>query len=57
MGAATQVLTHLPWFILAGKPGESARTVLMGAGWLINIVVAEWVIRNSLPRSEGRSIF
>lgn len=45
MGAGTQVLTHLPWFILVGKPGESARAVLMGAGWVINIVVAEGVIR------------
>ena len=45
MGAATQVLTHLPWFILLGKPGESARAVLMGAGWVINVVVAEWIIR------------
>lgn len=46
LGAGTQVLTHLPWFILVGKPGESARTVLMGAGWVINVVVAEWCIRN-----------
>jgi uncharacterized membrane protein len=45
LGAGTQVLTHLPWFLLVGKPGESARTVLMGAGWVINVVVAEWVIR------------
>lgn len=45
LGAGTQVLTHLPWFILVGKPGESSRAVLMGAGWAINIVVAEWVIR------------
>jgi uncharacterized membrane protein len=45
MGAATQVLTHLPWFILVGKPGESARAVLMGAGWVINVIVAEWAIR------------
>jgi len=45
LGAGTQVLTHLPWFILVGKPGESARTVLMGAGWVINVVVAEWIIR------------
>jgi len=45
LGAGTQVLTHLPWFMLMGKPGESARTVLMGAGWVINVVVAEWVIR------------
>ena len=48
LGAGTQVLTHLPWFILVGKPGESARTVLMGAGWLINVAVAEWIIRRSV---------
>jgi hypothetical protein len=45
LGAGTQVLTHLPWFIFVGRPGESARTVLMGAGWVINVAVAEWFIR------------
>jgi uncharacterized membrane protein len=46
LGAGTQVLTHLPWFMLAeGKPGETARAVMMGAGWIINVVVAEWIIR------------
>ena len=49
LGAGTQVLTHLPWFILVGKPGESARTVLMGAGWVINVIVAEWAIRSTSP--------
>ena len=44
-GAGTQVLTHLPWFIFVGKPGESARTVLMGSAWVINVIVAEWFIR------------
>jgi hypothetical protein len=48
LGAGTQVLTHLPWFILAdGAPGELARGVMMGAGWVINVVVAEWVIRGA----------
>lgn len=47
MGAGTQVLTHLPWFILVGMPGEAARAVLMGAGWVINVVVAEWIIRRT----------
>jgi hypothetical protein len=57
LGAGTQVLTHLPWFILIGKPGESARAVLMGAGWVINVLVAEWIIRRGQPRSQfaGRS--
>jgi uncharacterized membrane protein len=45
MGAGTQVLTNLPWFILVGKPGETSRAVLMGAGWVINLIVVEWIIR------------
>jgi uncharacterized membrane protein len=55
MGAGTQVLTHLPWFILVGQPGESARTVLMGAGWVINVVVAEWIIRKGSRRGPRTS--
>lgn len=50
LGAGTQVLTHLPWFLLVGKPGESARGVLMGAGWVINMVFAEWLIRRQRAR-------
>lgn len=45
LGAGTQVLTHLPWFVLFGKPGEPERAVLMGAGWIINVAAAEWSIR------------
>jgi hypothetical protein len=55
MGAGTQVLTHLPWFILVGKPGELSRTILMGAGWVINLLVAEWVIRREPSRATGNS--
>ena len=51
LGAGTQVLTHLPWFVMVGKPGESARTVLMGAGWVINVVIAEWLIRKGRSRA------
>ena len=47
MGAGTQVLTHLPWFVFVGTPGERSRAVMMGLGWLINVVVAEYVIRRS----------
>src|SRR5688572_21933413 len=50
LGAGTQVLTHLPWFVLVGKPGESSRAVLMGAGWVINLLVAEWIIRRRKSR-------
>jgi uncharacterized membrane protein len=52
MGAGTQALTHLPWFILMDtNPGETGRTVMMGAGWVINVVVAEWIIRKDERRS------
>ena len=49
-GAGTQVLTHLPWTVFIGTPGESVRSVLMGAGWVINLAVAEWIIRRSSTR-------
>jgi uncharacterized membrane protein len=55
LGAGTQVLTHLPWFMLVdARPGELARGLMMGAGWAINVVVAEWIIaRGRQRRSAG----
>lgn len=54
LGAGTQVLTHLPWFLLVdGKPGTGPRTVMMGAAWVINVIVAEWVIRRR-PRKGAQ---
>ncbi len=67
MGAGTQPFTHLPFLALVGVPGETARWMLMGAGWLINAVAAEIVIWRqriakkshhqhdvSLPRPTGK---
>lgn len=46
MGAGTQVLTHLPWFVLVGgTPDESSRAVMMGLAWIGNAAAAEYVIR------------
>jgi len=53
MGAATQVLTHLPWFILFGQPGEVPRAIMMGAGWVINVAFAEWLIRRRPVRTRA----
>lgn len=48
LGAGTQVFTHVPWFLLVGgMPSGIPRAVLMGAGWVINVLVAEWAIRRS----------
>jgi len=54
MGAGTQVLTHLPYFMFVGTPDVASRAVMMGAGWVINLAVAEWIIRRSaLSRTAG----
>jgi Predicted membrane protein (DUF2306) len=48
LGAGTQVFTILPWVVIFGPIGaadELPRTVLMTAGWVINLAVAEYVIR------------
>ena len=50
MGAGTQVLTHIPWFLWPELQGELLRSLCMGTGWAINIVVAEWML--SRPRGS-----
>lgn len=50
LGAGTQVLTHLPLLLFPALLGEPTRALAMGAGWVINLAVAEWVIRKRLGR-------
>jgi hypothetical protein len=45
LGAGTQVLTLAVGGLIAGPPDELSRALLMGAAWVINLAVAEWVIR------------
>ena len=44
LGAGTQVFTHIPWFVFPYLQSELTRTICMGAGWVINALIAEWVI-------------
>ena len=58
LGAGTQVFTMLPWVLIFGPIGaadELPRTVLMTAGWAINLAVAEYVIRRPSHRSDRTS--
>ncbi|MDQ0895053.1 DUF2306 domain-containing protein [Agromyces ramosus] len=62
LGAGTQVFTGLVGAILlGGEPDALAWAVLMGAGWVINLAVAEVVIRRRVAgsgpasRTSGRS--
>lgn len=50
MGAATQTLTLLVGELLVGPPNEFSRALLMGAAWVINLAVAEWIIRRRPAR-------
>lgn len=56
MGAGTQVLALMPYALLVGQAHERTRALLMGAGWVINVMVAEWVVRRRLsPPHIGTS--
>jgi hypothetical protein len=59
LGAGTQVFTMLPWVVIFGPIGaanELPRTVLMTAGWVINLGLTEYVIRRRpTPRSNRRA--
>jgi uncharacterized membrane protein len=55
LGAGTQVLTHLPWFItMDTDPTQLPRAVMMGAGWVLNVLVAERIIRGRVRRGVQR---
>src|SRR4029453_3190563 len=45
LGAGTQGSTFLPWTLVFGAPEQAMHAVLMGAGWVINLAVAEVVTR------------
>ena len=50
LGAGTQVLTNIPWVIVKGSatPDVLSRAIIMGAGWTINFILAEWIIQKRL---------
>jgi uncharacterized membrane protein len=53
LGAGTQVFTGLVGFLLIGSVDAPTWAVLMGAGWVINLAVAEFVIRRRVIRARG----
>ena len=55
MGAGTQAIVLIPGSILFGSTNELSRTVFMGAAWVINLAVAEYVIRRRVRRQPQRS--
>ena len=54
LGAGTQALVQIVPTIIFGRPDPDTTALLMGAGWVINLVVAEWLIRRQIrPRSRA----
>jgi uncharacterized membrane protein len=51
-GAGTQALVGVPWFLLAGKPSELENALLLGVCWIVNLAIAEWIIRRR-PTAPG----
>jgi uncharacterized membrane protein len=45
LGAGTQAFTLMAWEVFFGKPDVLPRAMLMGAGWVINLALVEWIIR------------
>jgi uncharacterized membrane protein YozB (DUF420 family) len=52
LGAGTQALTQGIGALILGPPTDLSGALLMGAGWAINLAVAEWAIRR--PTHPGR---
>jgi uncharacterized membrane protein len=47
LGASTQMLIGIPVLLLFGEPAPLAGDLMLGAGWAINLVVAQWAIARS----------
>ncbi|MFF1386141.1 DUF2306 domain-containing protein [Arthrobacter sp. NPDC058288] len=54
VGAGTQAFVGIAWLLLVGPSDVPTRAVLLGAGWLINMAVAEYVIHRRARRAAGR---
>ncbi|MEV4277497.1 DUF2306 domain-containing protein [Actinoplanes xinjiangensis] len=56
MGAGTQFFTQAAWLVAAGPFTPASRAGTMAAAWLINVLVAEWLIRRrAVPARQYRS--
>lgn len=50
VAAGTQALVLIPGVLIFGATHELSRGLLLGSAWLINLAVAEWVIRRRRSR-------
>ncbi len=56
LGASTQALILLPFSLVSGEPLGLTRDILMTFSWVINIIIAELIIKRKLSRRSSTSI-
>ena len=56
LGAGTQALILGPAMLLFGEPDDTSRALMMGAGWVPHLMVAEWLIRAPSHRRPRRRL-
>ena len=54
VAAGTQAVVLIPGSILFGSDDQTSRAIAMGAAWVLNLAVAELVIRRRATRSSAR---
>lgn len=50
MGAGTQALTQIPLVVVFGKLDSPTFALAMGGAWVLNLAIAEWLIRRTQRR-------
>ncbi|MEP7241146.1 MAG: DUF2306 domain-containing protein [Devosia sp.] len=55
LGAGTQGLVQIPQVMIFGKPDSITLALLMGSAWILNLSVAEWLIRRQRRRLPPRT--
>jgi uncharacterized membrane protein len=55
MAAGTQALTQIPLVTVLGKLDALTLALAMGGAWVLNLAVAEWLIRRQRPATEGHA--
>jgi uncharacterized membrane protein len=56
LGAGTQALVFMVVEMAVGKPDQMTKALLMGAAWILNLMVAEFIIRQGQPKSVATTI-
>ena len=56
-GAGTQAVIMLPWMLITGNSVGPTRDFLMVLSWIVNVVIAEWIIRRKrAPKNNTKMV-